>query len=282
MTSEKKYPPIYIVSGGKGMAGDILVESTLIQFPNNKIHVIIVPDIISEDDLKKAINKVVQTGGVIVHTLVDTVIRTKLRKLCKEKNVREIDLMGELSDYLSSLLNTEPARIPGLFRKKNQEYFDRISSIEFAMSYDDGLNSDKLKNADVVLTGVSRTGKTPLSIYMAMFGWKVANVPVVNGIAVPEDLFKVDPRRVFGLTISINQLINQRNIRMERLGNISNNSYNNPHDVREELDLAESIFRKGGFTIIDVTNKPIESSSNEIVRIITKRFPQYLRKKILE
>jgi hypothetical protein len=274
MEEEKKFPPIYVVSGGKGIAGHVMVQSTLIQFPDNKVPVQVVTDVISEEKLLETIEKVIETGGIVVHTMVDTDMRAKLIKLCRERNVKEIDMMGELSDYISELVKREPVRIPGLFRKVNQEYFDRISSIEFALAHDDGLNPDKINNADVVLAGVSRAGKTPLSVYMAMFGWKIANIPIVKGMEPPEDLFKIDPGRVFGLTLSISTLITQRNKRLARMGNVSLDTYVEPREVREEIDYAESIFRKGGFTVIDVTNKPIESSSNEIISFIMQRYPQ--------
>ena len=281
MEYDENLPPIYVVSGGKGIAGDTMVQSTLIQFPDHKIPVIVFPDLINDEKLVELITTVLKTGGLITHTMVDTDMRGKLRKQCKENNIKEIDLMGELSDYVSGLLKKEPIRIPGLYRKMNQEYFDRISSIEFTMAHDDGLNYDKIKNADVVLTGVSRAGKTPLSIYMAMFGWKVANVPLVKGIDPPNELFEIDSGRVFGLTIYINNLITQRNVRVQRMGNFSDTTYLNPRDVREELDYAEWIFRKGDFTVIDVTNKPIESTANEIIGFITKRYQILNRKTYL-
>jgi regulator of PEP synthase PpsR (kinase-PPPase family) len=274
MEEENNLPPIYIVSGGKGVAGHVMVQSTLIQFPDNKVPVQVVTDVITEEKLLETIEKVIQTGGIVVHTMVDTDMRAKLIQLCNERNVKEIDMMGELSNYISKLTNKEPVRIPGLFRKLNQEYFDRISSIEFALAHDDGLSPHRINEADVVLTGVSRAGKTPLSVYMAMFGWKVANIPLVKGMEPPEELFKIDPGRVFGLTLSISTLITQRSKRLARMGNVSLDSYVEPREVREEIDYAESIFRKGGFTIIDVTNKPIESSSNEIVAFIMQRYPQ--------
>ena len=277
MSENKEIPPIYIVSGGKGIAGDVMVQSTLIQFPENRIPVITVPDIITDEKLSEIIELAQLTHGIIVHTMVDTEMRKKLKIQCGKMGVKEIDLMGDLSEYVSNLLGIEPVRIPGLFRKVNQQYFDRISSIEFTLAHDDGLNSDKIEQADVVLTGVSRAGKTPLSVYMAMFGWKVANVPLVKGLEPPESLFKIDAGRVFGLTISINSLINQRNKRVERLGG-SIPGYVEPREVRDELDFAEWVFRKGGFSVIDVTNKPIELTANEIIRFISDRYPHQSQK----
>ncbi len=275
--NENQLPPIYVVSGGKGIAGDIMVQTALVQFPNNKIPVIIVPDIITLEKLIETIEKAKATHGIIVHTMVDTVMRKKLLELCRQNEVKEIDLIGELSDYISQLLGVEPIRVPGLYRKINQQYFDRIAAIEFTLAHDDGMNAHRIAEADIVLTGVSRVGKTPLSMYMAMFGWKVANVPLVEGIEPPPMLFEVDHRRVFGLTISLENLISHRNKRIERMGK-GIPHYARPESVFREIEYAEKIFRKGGFTIIDVTNKPVESTANEIIQYIIQRFPHETQK----
>jgi regulator of PEP synthase PpsR (kinase-PPPase family) len=277
-TQHKKLPPIYIVSGGKGIAGEIMVQSTLIQFPDNRIPVVIVPDVITDEKLQAAVDQAKITGGIIVHTMVDTQMRNKLKQLCHEKGVKDIDMMGELSDYVSQLLGVEPVCVPGLYRKVNQQYFDRIASIEFTLSHDDGLNAHKIYDADVVLTGVSRVGKTPLSIYMAMFGWKVANIPIIPNMDPPSSLFEIDNRRVFGLTISADNLLDHRQKRAERyhreLGN-----YATYAQIEQELEYAMRIFRKGGFTVVDVTHKPIELTANEIIRMLIDRFPHYEQKR---
>jgi regulator of PEP synthase PpsR (kinase-PPPase family) len=140
------------------------------------------------------------------------------------------------------------------------------------MAHDDGQQANKIKNADIILTGVSRTGKTPLSIYMAMFGWKVANVPIVPGVEPPQTLYEVDPRRVFSLDISIVFLIAQRSNRISRLGISEDTDYVNRRKVRDELDAAKKVCEKGGFTLINVSNKPIEYSANRIITMVTDRF----------
>jgi len=142
------------------------------------------------------------------------------------------------------------------------------------LKVDDGQNPERIIQADIVLTGVSRTGKTPLSVYLAMFGWKVANVPIVPGIEPPEGLFKADPERVFGLNISHVYLIAQRANRVKSLKMDEDADYINTRKVGEELAYARRIFERGGFTEIQITNKPIESSANEILNILTSRFDQ--------
>jgi len=272
--SDKKIPPIYIVSGGKGLAGDAVVQSVLIQFPNNKVPVIIVPDVLNQSKIDELIKTAQGTNGVIVHTMVDPEIRQLLIQSCTQHMVNHIDLVGDLSDYLSGLLNTRPISKPGLYRLSHIEYFRRVEAIDFTLKVDDGQNPEKISHADLILTGVSRTGKTPLSVYLAMFGWKVANVPIVPGIDPPVELFKADPGRVFGLNISPVYLIAQRANRVRSLHMDESTDYINKRKVVEELEYARRIFERGGFTEIQITNKPIESSANEILTILTSRFNQ--------
>ena len=267
-------PPIYIVSGGKGLAGDAVVQSILIQFPNNKVPVIIVPDVLDQAKMDEVIARALSTNGVIVHTMVDPEVRKMLVKSCIQSGVNHIDLVGNLSDYLANLLNTKPISKPGLYRLSHIAYFRRVEAIDFTLKVDDGQNPEKITQADIVLTGVSRTGKTPLSVYLAMFGWKVANVPLVPGIEPPQGLFNADPGRVFWMNISPIYLIAQRANRVKSLHLDSDTDYINRRKVAEELECARRIFAKGGFTEIQITNKPIESSANEILNILTSRFDQ--------
>jgi [pyruvate, water dikinase]-phosphate phosphotransferase / [pyruvate, water dikinase] kinase len=275
MSEEKKKlpPPIYVVSGSRGLAGNHMVQSLLIQYPDNKIPVIIQPGINTEEQIQKVVQKAKAENALITHTMVDPELRRKLNRYCKEMDVRKIDFMGELADYLDEQLNVEPLQHPGLYRKANQEYFERIEAIEFTLSHDDGMGAEKLYGAEIVLTGVSRVGKTPLSVYLAMFGWKVANVPLVHGIQPPKELFEVDPKRVFGLHIAVPHLISHRKKRMESWMSHKNETYIDEDAVKEEMRNAMFIFNRGGFTVLNVTNKPIESSANEIINIISDRFP---------
>ena len=246
----------------------------MIQFPNNKVPVIIVPDVLNQSKIDELIKTAQATKGVIVHTMVDPEIRQLLIQSCTQHMVNHIDLVGDLSDYLSGLLNTRPISKPGLYRLSHIDYFRRVEAIDFTLKVDDGQNPEKISHADLILTGVSRTGKTPLSVYLAMFGWKVANVPIVPGIDPPVELFKADPGRVFGLNISPVYLIAQRANRVRSLHMDESTDYINKRKVVEELEYARRIFERGGFTEIQITNKPIESSANEILTILTSRFNQ--------
>jgi len=211
-------------------------------------------------------------GGLITHTMVNPGLRRKINELAHEFNVEVIDLMGDLADYLDRNLDVEPLQHPGLYRELNHQYFDRIDSIEFTLSHDDGMSPQRLQEAEIVLTGVSRAGKTPLSVYLAMYGWKVANVPLVPGVPPPDELFKIDPNRVFGLHIGAGQLVAHRIKRLQGWNNMKSDSYVDQAKVREEIRNAMFVFDRGGFTVINVSNKPIESTANEILKYMSERF----------
>jgi regulator of PEP synthase PpsR (kinase-PPPase family) len=185
-------------------------------------------------------------------------------------SVRAYDFEADIILFFFTLIPS--LQSPGLYREINQQYYERIDAIEFTLNHDDGLRPHKLHNAEIVLTGVSRSGKTPLSVYLAMYGWKVANVPLVFGIEPPKELFEIDPNRVFGLSISSGQLISHRMKRLKSLENTENTSYVDERLVAQDLRHAHFVFEKGGFTIINVSNKPVETSANEILNIMATRF----------
>ena len=264
--------PIYVASGGKGLAGNNMVHSLLIQYPNNNVPVIIVPNQHTEKQLIDLVAKAKQDGGLITHTLVNRQLRDFLINLCEKNDVKHIDFMGKLADYLDETLDIPSLQSPGLYREINQEYFDRIEAIEFTLNHDDGLSPTKLNKAEIILTGVSRSGKTPLSVYLAMYGWKVANIPLVDGIDPPKELFEVDPQRVFGLSISSGQLISHRMKRLISINNTENINYVDERMVMHEIRNANFIFEKGKFTVLNVSNKPVETTANEILNMMANRF----------
>jgi hypothetical protein len=264
--------PIFVVSGGKGVAGNTMVHSLIIQYPDNKIPVKIIPNVQTVQKIKDVVKKVKNAGGLLVHTMVKTELRKELLRECKENGVKNIDFMGPLADFLENDLGLKSVSIPGLYRRINHAYFDRMEAIDYTLNHDDGLNTQLLNKAEIILTGVSRSGKTPLSVYMSMFGWKVANVPLISGIKPPDELFEVDPNRVFGLTINLNQLLSIRAKRISQMGDSQNMNYLDQKSVTEELRHANFIFEKGGFTRINVSNKPIESTANEIIGMVSDRF----------
>ena len=272
-------PPIYIVSGSTGASGEQLVHTVLAQFPESRAPVIMVAHVRQMEQIEDVITRAAATGGTVVHTLVDARLRSALIHLAQERNVAAIDLMGDLLSRLSAVLGREPVGHPGLYRQLRQDYFERVATIEFAMAHDDGKNPLDWPLAEIVLVGVSRVGKTPLSMYLSVLGWKVANVPLVMELSPPPELFQLDRRRVIGLSIQPGQLLIHRRQRQRRLGAPGPSAYTDPATIYEEIEAARQIFQRGGFSVIDVTDKPIETSADEIIELITQRLKAEARKR---
>ncbi len=263
---------IFVVSGGKGVTGHTIVQTLIIQYPENKLKVKLFPDVRSEKKVTDVIKKVKEANGILTHTMVNSDLRIFLIEECEKQQVKQADLMGGLANIIEKDFGLQSINTPGLYHKINAQYYKRIEAIEYTLNHDDGLNTQNLQEADIVVTGVSRCGKTPLSVYMAMFGWKVANVPLIKDIDPPKELFKIDKNRVFGLNINLNHLIIQRQKRWKSLGNLSNMNYVDSKFVGKEIQFANFLFKRGGFTKINISNKAIESTANEIIGLLFDRF----------
>jgi hypothetical protein len=259
---------IFIISGGTGASADQLVRTALAQFQNVDIPIIIASQISNTAQLQEIVVQAAATGGIIVHTLVDANLREQLADLVHDYQLVHFDLIGPLLNHLQLQLRQEPLGQPGLYRKLREHDLKRIEAIEFAVAHDDGQRIHELHRAEIVLVGVSRVGKTPLSIYLSTLGWKVANVPLVKDISPSPILFEIDHRHVVGLTIEPGQLFVYR---QRHLGASLSSPYTEPQALVEELEFARQIFRQGQFAVFDMTDKPVEESANEIINIIARR-----------
>lgn len=264
-------PPILVVSGGRGVSGEQLLRTALAQFSNRDVPVEIVGNVSTEAQIQAAVERAERTGGSIVHTLVDADLRQKMIVIAREHNVTAIDLIGGLMLHLTNLLGQEPIGRPGLYRQIREMYFKRIEAIEFTVEHDDGRKPHELDRAEIVLVGVSRVGKTPLSIYLGTRGWKVANVPLVSGLEPPEQLFTIDPRRVVGLTIDPQYLQSFRDQRQQKLGLRTGSSYTDLDALYEEVRYAERVCQRGGFPLVDITERSIEENADEVIAHVTRR-----------
>jgi regulator of PEP synthase PpsR (kinase-PPPase family) len=263
-------PPIYIVSGGAGVSGEQVVNTVLAQFPGTEVPVITVGNVRHPAQIENVVSQVKALGGTIIHTLVDAHLRNRLIALAQEQGVPAIDLMGPLFTQLTTVLGRAPLGQPGLYRRLHQPYFERVAAIEYTMAHDDGQNPQGWPLADVVLVGLSRTGKTPLSIYLSVLGWKVANLPIVPELPTPPELFRLDPARVIGLTVDLDRLFAFRRQRSSQLGALTRSAYADPAKIEEEIRAAHQIFRRGGFYVLNVTDKTVEASADEIIKRISR------------
>ena len=269
---------IYIASCGEGINAHNLVQSTLVQFPGNELTVVKMPHIRTHAQVDELMKRVRDTDSLVVHTIVNSELRQYITRQGMEFKIVTIDLMGPVISKIQTFLNKDPIEQPGLYRKIHQVDLKQVSAIDFALAHDDGLRPEDLAEAEVILVGLSRAGKTPLSMYMAVLGWKVANVPYVPSISMPATLLQIDKRRIIGLDISADQLMAHRKMRQKDLGTSDIYHYSSKEGVRKEIAEVRRYFVTHGFSMIDVSNKPIESSADEIIEMITRRFKQKAHK----
>ncbi len=258
---------IFIVSDGTGRTATQALNAAITQFPDHQLETVIHNEVRSKQQIEDAVKDAAEVGAFIVHTLVSNDLRDFMITTGRTLNVETIDLMGPLLARLSEKLMYSPAEKPGIFSEINREYFKRIDAMQFAFQHDDGLRPEELHKAEIVLLGVSRTFKTPLSIYFAFKGWMVANVPIVLNLEPPKEIFELPTDRVFCLTAYALNLSTLRHVRLEHLG-LSAADYASLKHVERELNYAKFVFSKQPkWPIITVTNKPIEEIANEIIAI---------------
>jgi len=264
-------PPVelHIVSDSTGETAARLVLALEAQFPEQEFAEIRPPRVESVDDLQQAVATARGRPAVMVYTLVEPALRNAMRQLCRRARVHYCDLLGHPIDAIARVSGMSARMTPGARPPLDQTYFKRIEAIEFAVKYDDGVGSG-LDEADIVLVGVSRTSKTPLSIYLGYLGHKAANVPVVKGIDLPPALFEIDPAKVVGLTIEAERLAEIRTNRVAAMGG-PKQRYAGLLDVYEELEIAAAIHRRLGCPVIDVSDYSVEETAMRVIKLVADR-----------
>lgn len=258
-------PPIYLVSDSIGETVELVTKAAISQFNGSNIELNRVPYVEDYSTVNEVIALVKMNNGIIVFTLVKPEIRQYLIKKADEAGIPTFDIIGPLLEKFQELSGITPKNEPGLVRKLDEDYFKKIEAIEFAVKYDDGKDPNGILKADIVLIGVSRTSKTPLSQFLALKRLKVANVPIVPEVDPPEELFQIDPKKCIGLKISPEKLIHIRKERLLSLGLNDTAHYANMTRVQEELRFFEKLTKKINCHVIDVTNKAVEETANHIM-----------------
>jgi regulator of PEP synthase PpsR (kinase-PPPase family) len=238
------------------------------QFPDQAFEEVHHPRVESVDDLRLAVSRAKGRPAVVLYTLVDEELRSTMRSLCRSAKLHYVDILGHPIDAVARVSGRAAKMKPGARPALDSAYFRRVAAIEFAVKYDDGLGGG-LDEADIVLVGVSRTSKTPLSMYLGYLGYKTANVPVVRGIEPPPALFGVEPAKIVGLTIEAGRLAEIRQARARNLGGAKN--YAQLLEIYEELEHAAAIHRRLGCPVLEVTELSIEETSHRIIRLVEQR-----------
>ena len=265
-------PPVelHIVSDSTGETAQRLVTALEAQFPDQPFEEVRHPRVETVDDLRLAVNRMKGRRAVAVYTLVDRELRDSMRAFCRRGKVHYCDLLGHPIDSIARVSGQAATMTPGARPALNSQYFRRMEAIEFAVKYDDGVGTRGLGEADIVLVGVSRTSKTPLSMYLGYLGYKTANVPIVKGIDPPQELYELDPVKVVGLTIDAGRLAEIREARVRSMGG-SNRRYAKLVEIYEELDEAAAVHRRLGCPVIDVTGLSIEETAHRVARLVERR-----------
>lgn len=246
------------------------MKATVSQFGQEKFDIIRVPYVKNAEQVEKIVQEAKEHNAVVCYTIVSPELRQTIAQKAMEHDVEVVDILGPMLKSIEKTTGLLPKNQPGLIHALDHEYFKRVAAVEFAIKYDDGKNPWGLLKADIVIIGVSRTSKTPLSMYLANKQLKVANVPLVPEIPPPEELFKVPPHKVIGLLIDPFKLNEIRTERLKTMGLSDGASYADMKRINEEMEYAKAIMRRIHCTIINVSNRAIEETAGMILECTQK------------
>lgn len=260
---------LYVISDSIGETAQRMVHATLTQFPDvSQIEIKKFPFIKSEEELINILKSAKARAAVVITTLVNPEFNMVGQQYAKEADIPYVDYMSGLIGIIQQRTNCSPILESGALRKLDENYFRRIEAMEYSVKYDDGKHFTDIGEADALIVGVSRTSKTPLSMYLANKGYKIANIPLVPEVDIPDEVFRHKDLKVFGLTASPNYILNIRNERVKVLGLHGPTNYNSIERIREELIYAEEIFEKLSATVINTEYKSIEESAFYIEKFL--------------
>ena len=267
---------LHLVSDATGETNHQVARACLVQFGDIHTNEHVWTLVRTPAHIEKILASATENPGPVLFTLVDPELRRILQDGCQRINVPCVSILDAVVDTLSAYLGTAIARPrPGGQHELDAAYFDRIEAMNFTIAHDDGQMAQTLHEADIVLLGVSRTSKTPTSLYLANRGYKTANIPIVPSVDLPAELFQLTDPFVIGLTNDPNRLIQIRQNRVLMLNQRDNTDYVDLEQVRQEVQNARRLFAKQGWPVIDVTRRSIE----ETAAAVLQRYQSYLEKR---
>ncbi len=262
---------VYILSDGTGETASAVLKAALVQYKSDQAQVVRYQNIRTKEQTLAIIEKLDKKHSLLIYTTVLPEVREVIQKTYAKNKMKSIDVLGPLLKNLDEVLESDKEKIPGLLRSVDENYFKRIEATEFSLRHDDGKSVSRLIDADIVLVGVSRTSKTPLSIYLSFKGLKVANIPLVLGIPLPTNLKKLDHRRIIGLTIDTDNLIRIRKNRLKKFGWNFDREYADKAHILNEMEYSREIFEKHRWPVVNVTDRALEETAGEVIRIMRSR-----------
>ena len=265
MTNKNNQLKIFILSDTVGDISEKVIFAVMSQFPNVKEKEIKkYPFLDNLSDLTSVLNDAKNEQAVVVSTLINHELSEAAKDYTDANNLFFVDYLYPLMKVLSDKLDEKPIYQSSALHALDEQYFDRISAIEFAVKYDDGKNPRGFLKSDIVLLGISRTSKTPLSMYLANHSYKVSNLPLIPEVEVAPEIFEVPSEKIFGLVASPEYIMNVRSERVKMMGLASESTYNNIQRIKQELSYAEELYDKLGATVINMENRSIEETAQQI------------------
>ncbi len=259
---------VLVVSDSIGETADRMVGAAMTQFNLDSVEVKRYPHVNSKEKVKRLAEEAAQSSSLIAYTIVLEPLRDYLIELTKEKQIEAVDLLQPLLDSMGRAFGAEPKKEPGRMHELNEDYFRRIEAVEFAVKYDDAQDTSGIPKADLVLIGVSRTSKTPLSMYLAHKQFKVANVPLVPEVPPPDELFTISRDKCIGLIISPDKLHDIRKTRLKAMGLREEADYASMDRILEEIEYAENVMKRIGCPVINVSEKAVEETASYILEVL--------------
>ncbi|ASA19390.1 pyruvate, water dikinase regulatory protein [Paenibacillus donghaensis] len=259
---------ITICSDSIGDTAEAVVQAVIHQFQNQRVTIRRHGNVRTEDELRKLMEEAAQHQGFVAYTLVQPELREMMREEAVRLDLRVVDIMGPMMQAFIDTFDDAPQSRPGLLHQLDEDYFRRIEAIEFTVACDDGRDLGAMLKADIVLLGMSRTSKTPLSIFLAHRGKKVVNYPIVPEIGPPQELLSLPPNRLIGLTMEPEHMLKIRSERLKMLGLPVGSQYASLERITEEMEYAAVLFSKLGCPVIDITDKAIEETAGVIMGYI--------------
>ena len=262
---------LHLVSDSTGETLEAMAKAGLAQFEDVEAIKHFWPMVRSEGHLNRVMEEIGQRPGLVLYTLVNAAVRARLEFCCRAMGLPAVSALDPVMEGFSRVLGQEATRKPGRQHLMDAAYFARVDAIHFTIAHDDGQGADEWEEADIVIAGVSRSSKTPTSIYLANRGYKVANIPIVPESPPPPILFELRRPLVVGLTTSPERLIAIRRNRLLTLGSTPETEYVDPEAVAKETAFARRMFADNDWPVIDVTRRSIEEAAAAIINLHQKR-----------
>jgi [pyruvate, water dikinase]-phosphate phosphotransferase / [pyruvate, water dikinase] kinase len=264
---KKKSPQktVFVVSDSTGSTAEKVTMAAVMQFSETSVRVRRFPNVRTEAALRRTLEHAQKEQAMVIHTMGIRTLRDLANYESDRLGLHALDLLGPILSKLSAYIGHAPYNLPGLLHQLDEAYFHRVEAVEFTVRHDDGMGVDTLATADVIIAGVSRTSKTPLSMYLAHLGYRVANVPIVPGIPPPDQLINAPHEKIFALIIRPEALLKIREERLRKLGVKKKTSYVDGKSVQTELAEARKLFQRQGWRTIDVSGKAVEEVATEIM-----------------